>query len=81
MSREADCFEPARSYDIGTYLWSIGSQVASPEMDQIKEIIQFPVVTETAQFGFNQLNSSYEDYCKQSSFPAEDIDVCVFNHK
>lgn len=58
-------FEPARSYDFGTYLWSIGSKIDGPEMQDV--VANYHSVDKvTAKLGFDRIEDSYDLYCKNA---------------
>lgn len=61
-------FNPAGSYDIGTYLWAIGCHnVDSPEMQSIeKHFASETVDRKTAKFGFDKIEAAYDATCARA---------------
>lgn len=51
--------EPARSYDVGEYLWSISSKVNGPEHQDIEGMYQFSIDQATAQLGFDRIEAHF----------------------
>lgn len=51
--------EPARSFDIGTYIWAIDCKLDGPEMQRIKDIC--PTLNpETASFGHAHIKTRFD---------------------
>ncbi|QYW02202.1 hypothetical protein PP740_gp003 [Stenotrophomonas phage Philippe] len=57
-------YDPARSYDIGTYLWAIGCPVDGPEMDKIKSILRDgPLNMDLVQLGYECIELAFMAEC------------------
>lgn len=56
---DRNCFEPARSFDIGTYIWAIGASLLGPELKAIEGMVPH-TNTKTIWFGAEHIERSFE---------------------
>ena len=70
MATKSQIHEPARSYDIGEYLWSISSKIGGPEYEDLESLYRFEIDQTTAQLGFDRIEAHFnEELLKWKPFP------------